>query len=73
MIGISPDAPTFLAKEKELADRGALERKKHQEMYDRKMEKEKRAAEKGRGRVRKENVMKEESEEEGTDSEACNH
>ena len=66
LIGISPNDPDFLAKEKQLAAQGAEERRKYQEMYDRKAEKVRKAAVKGK---RKKRVKEEESEAE-TESQA---
>ena len=45
LIGLDPSSPEFLNKEKTLADQSALERKKYQETFDRKLEKERLAAE----------------------------
>ena len=45
LIGLDPSSPEFLNKEKTLADQSALERKKHQETFDKKLEKERLAAE----------------------------
>ncbi|KAI9789031.1 MAG: hypothetical protein M1816_006386 [Peltula sp. TS41687] len=64
LIGMDPESPTFLAKEKELAAQGAQERKKYQEAYEKKLDKERKAAEKKR---KKERVTSDEEEEEDED------
>ncbi|KAI9767428.1 MAG: hypothetical protein M1840_005657 [Geoglossum simile] len=73
LIGISPDDPEFLTQEEKLADQGAEERKKYQEMYDRKVEKLRKAEAKGKRKKR----VKEETEADdslaGSDSEGCSH
>ncbi|KAI9838510.1 MAG: hypothetical protein M1837_002435 [Sclerophora amabilis] len=43
LIGMDTSSSVFLAKEKELADMGAAERKKLQDAFDRKVEKDKKA------------------------------
>ncbi|KAH0565484.1 hypothetical protein GP486_001125 [Trichoglossum hirsutum] len=53
LIGVPPDDPGFLAKESELAEQGADERKKYQELFDRQAEKKSKAGAKGRRRGKK--------------------
>ncbi|KAI9775151.1 MAG: hypothetical protein M1839_001402 [Geoglossum umbratile] len=65
LIGVSPNDPDFLAKEKELADQGAEERKKYQEMYDRKVEKLQKAAVKGKRKKRAKEETETETESNG--------
>lgn len=65
LIGMDPDSPAFLAKEKELAAQGVQERKKYQEAYEKKLEKERKAAERKR---RKERVTSGEEEVEEKES-----
>ena len=68
LIGVDAEGEGFRALEKELADRGAEERAKYQEQFERKAEKGKRAAEKGQTKLRFGRKKKEE-EEEGSDGE----
>lgn len=76
MIGADADGEEFKALEKELADKGAEDRAKYQEQFERKVEKDKKALEKGQTKLRfgnKKKQKKEEDEgvkEEGSDSEA---
>jgi hypothetical protein len=68
----------FLTTENELAEQGADERRKHQEVFDRKAEKMSRAGAKGkrRGRKKAEPESEDESMSEGeaeSDSEGCSH
>ncbi|KAI9785084.1 MAG: hypothetical protein M1835_003408 [Candelina submexicana] len=47
-IGMDADSEEFLNLEKELADKGVEERKKYQDQYERKLEKDRAKAEKGK-------------------------
>lgn len=47
LIGTDAESAGFKAMEKELADRGAEEREKYQEAFERKQEKDRKAVEKG--------------------------
>ncbi|KAL6714606.1 DNA-(apurinic or apyrimidinic site) lyase [Lecanora helva] len=51
LIGMDADSDEFVALEKELAEKGAEERAKLQEQFDRKVEKEKKALEKGQTKL----------------------
>ena len=51
LIGTDPESDDFKALEKELADKGAEERKKLQEQYEKKVEKDRKAAEKGQTKL----------------------
>ncbi len=51
LIGTDADSEDFKALEKDLADKGAEERKKLQEQYDKKVEKDRKALEKGQTRL----------------------
>ena len=76
LIGMDAESHAFKALEQELADQGAEERKKQQEAYERKVEKGRKAVEKGQmklsfatnGKKKKGRKGKEESEE-GSSSE----
>lgn len=75
LIGVDADGDEFKALEKELADKGAEERAKYQEQFERKAEKDKKAFEKGQTKLKfgnkKEKKKKEEKEiKEGSDGEA---
>ena len=69
LIATDADSDDFRALEKDLADKGAEERMKLQEQYDRKVEKDKKAAEKGQMKLQFGKKKKKESEQ-GSDSEA---
>ena len=47
LIGVDAEENEFRAMEKELADEGAEERAKYQEQFERKVEKDRKASEKG--------------------------
>ncbi|KAI9886230.1 MAG: hypothetical protein M1823_001965 [Watsoniomyces obsoletus] len=51
LIGMDPSSAEFVKKEKELADRGKAERVKLQASYDKKVEKEQKAADRQRKKV----------------------
>ena len=51
LIGVDADGDEFKASEKELADKGAEERKKLQDVVDRKAEKDRKALEKGQTKL----------------------
>ena len=51
LIGMDNESDEFKRLEKELADRGVEERKKLQDVYDRKVEKDRKAAEKGQTKL----------------------
>lgn len=51
LIGMSIEGEEFKALERELADQGAEERKKQQEAYERKLEKDRKAVEKGQTKL----------------------
>ena len=51
LIGMDAEGDEFKALEKELAEKGAEERKKLQEVFDRKVEKDKKALEKGQSKL----------------------
>ena len=51
LIGVDADGDEFKALEKELADKGAEERKKLQDVFDRKVEKDRKALEKGQTKL----------------------
>ena len=51
LIGMDPESDEFKALEKELADQGAEERKKQQEAFERKLEKDRKALEKGQTKL----------------------
>ncbi|KAI9792007.1 MAG: hypothetical protein M1833_001291 [Piccolia ochrophora] len=53
LIGLDRNSKTFLEKETELAAQGGEERKKHQEAYERKLEKIRKAAEKEQSKQKK--------------------
>ncbi|KAI9701847.1 MAG: hypothetical protein M1836_001191 [Candelina mexicana] len=52
-IGMDADSEEFLNLEKELADKGVEERKKYQDQYERKLEKDRAKAEKGKKKKKK--------------------
>ena len=71
LIGMDAEGEDFKALEKALADKGAEERKKLQEIHDRKVEKDRKALEKGQTKLSfggKKKKMKEEIDE-SSDSE----
>ncbi len=71
MIGVDADGDEFKALEKELADKGAEERTKYQEQFERKVEKDKKALEKGQTKLQFGKKKKEEKGiKEGSDGEA---
>ena len=51
LLGMDADADEFKALEKELADKGVEERQKLQEAFDRKVEKDRKALEKGQSKL----------------------
>ena len=51
LIGVDPEGENFKALEKELADKGAEERGKYQEQFERKVEKDRKALEKGQTKL----------------------
>ena len=51
LIGMDPESDEFKALEKELANQGAEERKKQQEAFERKVEKDRKALEKGQTKL----------------------
>ena len=66
LIGMDAEGDEFKALEKNLADKGAEERKKLQDVFDRKVEKDKKALEKGQTKLSlggKKKKMKEEADE----------
>lgn len=71
LIGVDAEGDEFKALEKELADKGAEERAKYQEQFERKAEKDKKALEKGQMKLqfgKKQNKGK--GAKDGSDSEA---
>lgn len=76
LIGVDADGAEFKAAERELADKGAEERARYQEQFERKAEKDKKALEKGQTKLQfgKQKKKKKQNEEkgiiEGSDSEA---
>lgn len=52
MIGMDAEGQEFRAMEAELAERGKVEREKYQEAFERKVEKERKAVEKGQTRLK---------------------
>ena len=69
LIGMDPECQDFKTMEKDLAAKGAEERQKLQDAYDRKQEKDRKAAEKGKGNRRARNRKKgEETEDSGSDA-----
>ena len=66
LIGMDAEGDEFKALEKDLADKGAEERKKLQEVFDRKVEKDRKALEKGQTKLsfggKKKREMKEEAD-----------
>lgn len=69
-IGMDAECDEFKALEKELADKGAEERKKLQDVYDRKVEKDKKALEKGQQKLNFGGKRKSKKADHGSDSEA---
>ena len=65
LIGVDADGDEFKALEKELADQGAEERKKLQDVFDRKVEKDRKALEKGQMKLSFGGKKKKEAEEDG--------
>ena len=51
LIGVDAEGKEFRALEKELADQGAEERAKYQEQFERKVEKDRKALEKGQTKL----------------------
>ena len=70
LIGMDAEGDEFVTLEKELADRGAEERKKLQEQFDKKVDKEKKALEKGQSKLTFGKKKKKEEEKQQSDSEA---
>lgn len=73
LTGMDADGDEFKALEKELAEKGAEERAKYQEQFERKAEKDRKALEKGQTRLQFGKNKKEKDEKggkEGSDSEA---
>ena len=71
LIGVDAEGDDFKALEKELAEKGAEERAKYQEQFERKAEKDRKALEKGQTRLQfgkkkgnKDKVVKEERDSE---------
>lgn len=69
LIGVDADSADFKALEKDLAEKGADERKKLQEQYDKKVEKDRKALEKGQTKLQF-GKNKKKAKEQGSDSEA---
>ena len=72
LIGMDAEGDEFKALEKELADQGAEERKKQQEVFERKLEKDRKVLEKGQtklsfGAKKKKKVKEEISEGSGSE------
>ncbi|MCJ1358133.1 MAG: hypothetical protein MMC33_008131 [Icmadophila ericetorum] len=65
LIGIDAEGEEFKMLEADLQAKGAEERVKYQDAFDRKQDKEKKAAEKGVGKSRKKEKKEESSDEEG--------
>ena len=65
LIGMDAEGDVFRGLEKELADQGAKEREKFQDQFERKLEKEKKATDKGNGKGKRKRKKKGESESEG--------
>lgn len=70
LIGVDADGDEFKAMEKELADKGAEERAKYQEQFERKGEKDKKALEKGQKKLQFGKTKTEKAIKNGSDSEA---
>ena len=70
LIGADADGDEFKALEKELADKGAEERAKYQEQFERKVDKDRKAFEKGQTKLQFRKKKKEKGITEGSDSEA---
>lgn len=75
LIGVDADGAEFKAVERELADKGAEERARYQEQFERKVEKDKKALEKEQtklqfGKQKKKKKNEEKGIIEGSDSEA---
>ena len=66
LIGVDADGDEFKALEKDLADQGAEERKKLQDVFDRKVEKDRKALEKGQSKLSFGGKKKKKAEENGT-------
>ena len=62
LIGTDPESDEFKALEKDLADKGAEERKKLQEQFEKKVKKDRKAAEKGQTKLSFGNKKKKGSE-----------
>lgn len=62
LIGVDADGDEFKGLEKELADRGAEEKAKYQEQFERKVEKDKKALEKGQTKLQFGNTKKKKKE-----------
>ena len=68
LIGMDPDGQEFKALEADLAGKGTAERRKLQDVHDRKLEKDQKAAEKGKGKGRTKRAKKgAETEDSGSD------
>lgn len=71
LIGVDAEGDEFKTMEKELADEGAEERAKYQEQFERKVEKDKKALEKGQTRLQfGKKKKKNKGSDEGSDGEA---
>ena len=69
LIGMDPDSEKFLTMEKELADRGAEERKKCMEAFERKQEKDRLTKEKGNAKAKGKEKKRENKEKGGGEAE----
>ncbi|KAL2045019.1 hypothetical protein N7G274_002794 [Stereocaulon virgatum] len=69
LIGVDADGDEFKTLEKELADQGAEERKKLQDVFDRKVEKDRKALEKGQMKLSFGGKKKKQAEEVASDAE----
>ena len=70
LIGVDVDGEEFQAMERELADKGAEERAKYQEQFERKVDKDKKALEKGQTKLQfGKKQKKKKVDEEGSDDE----
>ena len=67
LIGMDADGEEFKALEKELAEQGAEERKKQQEAFQRKVEKDRKAVEKGQTKLSFGGKKKKKGKEEGSE------
>jgi len=70
LIGMDADGEEFRALEKQLADEGEEERKKLQDQFERKVEKDRKAREKGQTKLQFGKKKKEQNSERGSDNDA---